>query len=215
MARSRLVWRRRSSFRCARMAFVHFARTRGCRYIGASMVDRSFHRAVRARCPLMLSLFGRHRNLLVTSGRRFCLGRTSRSSSRPSIEARAVVRGVIVRDRCVVIVLVASPGAAVKACAGIAESVVNAAIKPNGWSPVTRIPDVEAVYEAPISRRPQQSDFRRQNPSAGNPVIADVVAVGPIPRHPDVAGSRTDWLGIDRQEGWTYSHTYRDTNIYS
>jgi len=212
------------------MASVHFARTRGGLYIGASMVDRSFHRAVRARCPLMLSLFGRHRNVLVTSGRRFCLGRTSRSSSRPSIEARAVVRGVIVRDRCVVnvvyhgrvhvrdsfvvIVLVASPGAAVKACVGIAESVVNAAIKPNGWSPVTRIPDVEAVYEAPISRRPQQSDFRRQNPSAGNPVIADVVAVGPIPRHPDVAGSRTDWLGIDRQEGWTYSHTYRDTNIY-
>src|SRR5215831_14852123 len=164
------------------------------------MVDRSFHRAVRARCPLMLRLLGRHRNALVTPGRRFCLGRTSRSSSRPSVEARPVVRGAIVRDRCVVnvayhgrvhvrdifvvIVLVASPGPAVKACAGIAESVVNPAIKPNGWSPVTRIPDVEPVYE------------------------------GPIARHPDVAGSRADWLGIDRQEGWTYSHTYRDTNIY-
>ena len=170
MARSRLVWRRRSSLRCARMAFVHFARTRGCRYIGPSMVDRSFHRAVRARCLLMLSLFGRHRNVLVTPGRRFYLGRTSHSSSRPSVEARAVVRGAIVRDRCVVnvvyqgrvhvrdtfvvIVLVASPGPTVKACAGIAESVVNPAIKPNGWSPVTRIPDVEAVYEPPISRRP-------------------------------------------------------------
>jgi len=141
------------------------------------MVDRSFHRAVRARCPLMLRLFGRHRNALVTPGRRFCLGRTSRRSSRPSVEARPVVRGAIVRDRCVVnvayhgrvhvrdifvvIVLVASPGPAVKACAGIAESVVNPAIKPNGWSPVTRIPEVEAVYEAPISRRPQESDFRR------------------------------------------------------
>jgi len=177
MARSRLVRHRRSSFRCARMAFVHFARTRGCRYIGPSMVDRSFHRAVRARCPLMLRLFGRHRNVLVMSGSRFCLGRTSRSSSRPPVKACPVVRAAIVRDRCVVnvvyhgrvhvrytfvvIVLIASPGPAVKACAGIAESVVNPAIKPNGWSPVTRIPDVEAVYEAPISRRPQQSDFRR------------------------------------------------------
>ena len=177
MARSRLVRRRRSSFRGARMAFVHFARTRGCRYIGSSMVDRSFRRAVRARCPLMLRLFGGHRNVLVTPGRRFCLGRTSRSSARPSVKAHPVVRGAIVRDGCVVnvvyhgrvhvrdtfvvIVLVAFPGPAVKACAGIAESVVNPAIKPNGCSPVTRIPNVEAVYEPPIAGRPQQSDFRR------------------------------------------------------
>jgi hypothetical protein len=69
--------------------------------------------------------------------------------------------GVYVRHACVVVVLPSSPIPTVKAGAGIAESVVNPAIKSDGRSPVTSIPDVEAVHEPPISGCPKQFDFRR------------------------------------------------------
>jgi len=107
----------------------------------------------------------------------FCLCWLRRSSSWPSIEARPVVRGLVVRHvcvvnvvyhnvvhvrhACVVVVLLSSPIPTVKAGAGIAESVVNPAIKSDGRSPITGIPDVEPVHEPPISGCPKQSDFRR------------------------------------------------------
>jgi hypothetical protein len=69
--------------------------------------------------------------------------------------------GVHVRHVCVVVVLLSSPIPTIKAGAGIAESVVNPAIKSDGRSPITGIPDVEAVHEPPISGCPKQSDFRR------------------------------------------------------
>src|SRR6516164_8048136 len=92
---------------------------------------------------------------------------------------------VHVRYACVVVVLLSSPISTVEAGAGIAESIVNASIKPNGRSPVAHIPDVEAVHERPISGRPKQARFRGEDPSPGNPVVARVVVIGPIAWHPD------------------------------
>jgi hypothetical protein len=57
--------------------------------------------------------------------------------------------------------LLSSPIPTVKTGAAIAESVVNPAIKSDGRSPITGIPDVEAVHEPPISGCPKQSDLRR------------------------------------------------------
>jgi hypothetical protein len=159
----------------------------------------------------------------------FRLRWTRRSSSRPSIEAHSVVRGLVVRHGCVVnvvyhngvhvrharvvVVLLSSPIPTVKAGAGIAESVANPTIKSDRRPPVTGIPDVEAVHKRPISRCPKYSDFRREDPSPGNPVVASVVIIGPIARRPDVAGPGTNRLCVDGQEGWAYSHSDRNTYI--
>jgi hypothetical protein len=104
---------------------------------------------------------------------------------------------VHVRYAGVVVVLLTSPIPTVEAGAGIAESIVNPSIKPNGRTPVTHIPDVEAVHEPPISGRPKEADFRGKDPSSGNPVVARVVDIGPIARHPDVAGFGTNRLRVD------------------
>ena len=212
-----LVWGRlarcRSPFRGPCAVVAHFAGARGCCGIGSSVIHRSLHRPVSACCLLMLRLLGRHRNVLLVRHGCFCLCWTGRSSSRPPVEACPAVRGTVVRHRCVVnvvhhyrvhvryacvvVVLLSSPISTVEAGAGIAESIVNASIKPNGRSPVAHIPDVEAVHERPISGRPKQARFRGEDPSPGNPVVARVVVIGPIAWHLDVAGFGTDRLRID------------------
>ena len=86
--------------------------------------------------------------------------------------------------------------------AEIAEAVHHASIEADLRRPVARIPDVEAVYEAPISRRPQQAHRGRLDPRPRNPVVA-VWTVVPVARYEDVAGRRDRRLLVHRDRRGT------------
>lgn len=110
-------------------------------------------------------------------------------------------RGVHVRDPCVVEILAASPVAAIKSGAWITESIVNPAIKTDYRTPITGIPDIEAVRKSPVPGGPEKAHLRREDPDAGDPVVA-LGAVGPVTRFPDIAGTRTKRLGIHGKNRW-------------
>src|ERR1700686_184653 len=86
-------------------------------------------------------------------------------------------RGVYAHDRGVVEELPALPVSALEAGAYVSESIKNATVEADLFSPVASVPEVNAVAPAPISRSPQETDFRRENPGAGHPVIVAVVVV--------------------------------------
>lgn len=70
-------------------------------------------------------------------------------------------RGVYVGHAGVIEILAAAPVSAVKACAGITETLVNAAVEPNSSSPVTSVPNIEAFVEGPVAGSPEKSDAWR------------------------------------------------------
>jgi hypothetical protein len=110
-------------------------------------------------------------------------------------------RGVYTRDRGVVEKLPALPVSTLEASAHVSESIKNAAVKADLLSPVASVPEVNAVAPAPISRSPKETDFGRENPCAGHPVVVAIVIVpGPIAGRPDIAFARTDGLYVHGQK---------------
>jgi hypothetical protein len=94
------------------------------------------------------------------------------------------------------------PATAVIPLAVVAKTVVNAAIEANLRPPITVIEEKSAVVPSPITRCPQITFFRRQNPRPRNPIIIGyAVVVGPIAGCPEVTISRAKGLLIDRQWG--------------
>jgi hypothetical protein len=109
-------------------------------------------------------------------------------------------RGVHVRDARVVEILAASPVAAIEAAPWITESIGNATVEADYWTPVTGIPDIEAVGKCPVPGSPQKTHLRRKDPNARDPVIS-VGAVSPVTRFPDIAGTWTKRLAITGRSG--------------
>src|SRR5271169_2997913 len=60
-------------------------------------------------------------------------------------------------DRAIVIKLLALPVPAGVTTAGVAETVVDAAVEPDRCTPVTFVPSVPPVAPTPVPRRPEQS----------------------------------------------------------
>jgi hypothetical protein len=109
-------------------------------------------------------------------------------------------RGVYAHDRGVVEELPPLPVSALEARADVSESIKNATVEADLFSPVASVPEVNAVAPAPISRGPQETNFGRENPRAGHPVIVAVVIVpSPIAGCPEIAFARTDGLYVHRQ----------------
>ena len=107
--------------------------------------------------------------------------------------------GIHVRDVPVVEVAVAAPVATVKTFTGVAESIVDAAVETDDISPVTRVPNIEAVRKTPIARSPEKAHARREHPNARNPVVA-VIAIGPVAWLPDVTGPGAEGLRVNRKD---------------
>jgi hypothetical protein len=94
-------------------------------------------------------------------------------------------RGVYAHDRGIVEELPALPVSALEAIAHVSESIKNAAVEADLFSPVASIPDVNAVAPPPISWSPQETDLGRENPRAGHPVVVAIVSVpSPIAGRP-------------------------------
>src|SRR5215472_10571649 len=90
----------------------------------------------------------------------------------------------------------APPEAAGIAYAGIAKSVIDAAIEADVGTPIARMPGVNAIAPAPIARSPKQAHRGWQHPRTRHPIVV-VVTVGPITQRPDIAGPG-DWrLHVD------------------
>jgi len=110
-------------------------------------------------------------------------------------------RGVYVHDRGVVEEAAPLPVSALEAGAHVSESIKNATVEADLFSPVASVPEVNAVAPAPISRSPEETDFGRENPRAGHPVVVAIVIVpSPIAGRPEIAFARTDGLYVHRQK---------------
>src|SRR6267154_5638304 len=137
-------------------AAVEFAGPRCGGNVWATVVHRSQQSAVAAGGLLMLRLFRRHGDMVLTDRFHLSRPRTSGGSAPAAIEADP---GAIVVDDCrvvgivndgdvhvgyraIVVVIATSPVAAEKADTGVAETVVNAAVEADFRSPVAWRPDV-------------------------------------------------------------------------
>src|SRR6516165_10598130 len=146
----------------------------------------------------------------------FFLRRPHCRSARPAIEADSRCTGLDVNsllvdmgdrdvaeivDRSIVDEHAIVPPATFIADAAVAKAVIDSAVKTNVGAPIARVPYVDPVAPAPITRRPQQAYGRRQHPGARNPVISNR-ANPPIARGPYVTGRRNRGLLVDRQFRW-------------
>jgi hypothetical protein len=120
-------------------------------------------------------------------------------------------RGVYAHDRGVVEELPALPISALEAGAHVPESIKNATVEADLFSPVASVPEVNAVAPAPISRSPEETDFGGENPRAGHPVVVAIVIVpSPIAGRPHIALARTDGLYVHRQKRRRNRDRYAD-----
>ncbi len=108
-------------------------------------------------------------------------------------------RGVHVHHCGVVAEDVPCPHAADEPHAPVPEPVIHPAVEADVRSPVPGVPAVHPVSPAPVARCPQQSRFRRRDPDARNPVVADIFAPRPVAGLPKVAVHWTRRLHVDRQ----------------
>ncbi|RXH58751.1 hypothetical protein GRAN_2061 [Granulicella sibirica] len=150
-------------------------------------------------------------------GSHLLLARASLNTTRASIEAGVVVHGHVVDDgpvdvgvvdvrhahvidRGVVGEVSAFPAPAAEANAAKAEAVVHATVEANVGSPITFMKAVDTTGEAPVRRRPEDSDAGRLDPDAGNPVVP-LRTVGPITGVPEITVARADGLCVNGQNG--------------
>src|SRR5215831_13937858 len=120
----------------------------------------------------MLRLHRGHRRVVVVRGRQLLWRRLCGRSTGATVEADIGHVGVVdyslVIDVCnvdaaeivhcsVVGEHAAAPKAAGVANAGVAESVIDAAVEADAWTPIARVPDIDAIVPAPIARGPKQA----------------------------------------------------------
>jgi hypothetical protein len=121
-------------------------------------------------------------------------------------------RPVHPHHRGVVAEVPAVPAAAVEAVATVSIAVVHAAVEAYGGSPVSAVPQVSPATPAPVTRRPQQADGRRQHPGSRHPVVP-ARPPGPVTRCPDVVCRRTDRLLVNGQLGRSHGDGDADGNL--
>src|SRR5439155_13492704 len=102
-------------------------------------------------------------------------------------------RGVHPAHGCVIAERIAHPFAAIVAIPPVAVAVIDPTVEPDRRSPVALVKNVAAATVAPIARSPEQSDARRSDPDAGDPVVTEI-SPGPVARNPNIARGRTERL---------------------
>jgi hypothetical protein len=191
----------------------------------ASLVHAREQLAIVNRSLLMLSLNRQGSLVLLMLRGQLLRGRTRRNAAVTPVVAD-MVHGGVVHDDClvvdvrnvgnvhvghaaVVIEVASAPLATVETFTGISEAVVNAAVEADVRAPVAAVEKVEAFVPSPPSRSPEHS-YGSDHPGAWHPVIAVIVVPRPIAGRPEIAGSGTDGLGVNRQGG--RSDSYRDSH---
>src|SRR4029079_9227880 len=103
---------------------------------------------------------------------------------------------------------IAGPSAAVVALSPVAVAVIDPAVEPDRRTPVTFVEEIIAAVVAPVSWGPKESDSRRRDPDARDPVITGIV--GPVARGPNIACGWRVGLLIYRYRGWRDPDRYAD-----
>ena len=184
------------------------------RYRWVSMVGGGEHGVIIASHLLVLSLQRSGLNVVLIHGHALYGGRLRRGTARAAVVANIVDHSVVhdgvvdigvvndggvhVGDCGVVMENAAAPLATDETDAAIAESVINATVEADVWSPISGVPSIGTTDEAPIARSPEEPGSRSKHPSARNPVVT-VGTIRPIAGSPNVARSRAYRLNIDRE----------------
>ncbi len=185
------------------------------------MVHRRELIAILRRRALVLHLRGRCIHVPVAIRGHLSRTRTRIDSAAAAVIAHATVLAIVdhrfvvhvvnvghvdVVHRAVVEEMTAVPVSAFVTEAAVSEAVINAAVEADMRSPETGVPEIASAAPAPITGSPQKADLWRQDPSAGHPVVAVNIAIGPVAGRPYVPVARADRLRVNRQ------HRRRDTN---
>jgi hypothetical protein len=104
------------------------------------------------------------------------------------------------------------PISALIADARITVAIVDAAVETDLGTPISGIPDVDAVAPAPIARSPEQTDCRDLYPCAWDPVVA-IIPVRPISGCPDKTFGGTRRLLVHGQRGWRDVNGHGDLRL--
>src|SRR5437764_8163578 len=106
-----------------------------------------------------------------------------------------VINGAIVKKT------IAFPTPAVIAAAEVTVTIIDAAVEADRFiGPESFVENKTAAAPSPISRSPQETDFRSQHPSAWNPVIVIVIGIpGPEAGSPDIAIAGANRLFVNRE----------------
>src|SRR6202011_1476386 len=116
-----------------------------------------------------------------------------------------IVHGAVVEKAVVV------PTPAFVAFSKITEAIIDPAVETNHRTPIAVIENKTLAAPTPVTRSPQEANFRRHHPSARHPVvIIEIVAIGPVAGCPNVAVLRTKGLLIDRQRGRSERNQHAD-----
>jgi hypothetical protein len=105
---------------------------------------------------------------------------------------------VDVVDRAVVVEVPAAPVATLIADADIAESVIDATIVADMWTPVATIETVMMMPVAPVTGSPERTLVRSLHPNAGHPIVSRR-RIGPIAGSPEIVIARSRGLVVVRQ----------------
>src|SRR6202011_5161991 len=112
----------------------------------------------------------------------------------------------------VVVEVASAPLAAAETFTGIYEAIVNAAGEADVRAPVAAMKNVEAFVPSPPSRSPEHS-HGSDHPGSRHPVVAVIVVPRPIAGRPEIAGSGTDRLRINREGGRSVSYRNSHRNL--
>jgi len=105
------------------------------------------------------------------------------------------VRDIHIRDGAVISQCAIVPISAVVTPAGVAEAVVDSAIKADVRTPIARMPDINVVLVSPVRRRPESIHPGSHYPHSGYPIIAGL-CIAPVTRRPQVVLARTFRLAV-------------------
>jgi hypothetical protein len=100
-----------------------------------------------------------------------------------------VVNGAVIGEAAIV------PISSVIATADIAKAIIDAPVESDVGTPVAAVPAIAGLIEVPIRRRPERAHIRRNNPYAGNPVIARR-GVAPVARCPFIVVAGAGRLAV-------------------
>src|SRR5260370_24142174 len=197
---------------------------------GLPMILRGLQFAIRTRRLYVLDL-RRHWPDMAFASRGLLLGRRSRvdaavaavithaRNSDVVVHHRRVVHvvdfgHVDVIHRTVVVEAPAVPAATFIPAAKISVAVIDPAVKTYDRSPISFVKHKRGSTPGPISRSPQETNFRRQHPSSRHPVIVYIVGVpGPITWGPDIPLSLANRLHVYRQLPRWEAHRHANTHL--
>jgi hypothetical protein len=139
--------------------------------------------------------------------------RTGRNSTTAAVIADVVVRCIVnygfivnivharhvdVIHRAVIVERSVIPISALVADAAIAEAIVDAAVKPYIFTPVTAMPGVHVISPTPITRSPEKANLGSHHPGSRNPEVT-FISIRPVAGRPYITIAGSHWLHVHRQ----------------